>query len=144
MKLPTSGLKLDHDRIVAAIQAAEKCTSGEIRVALARSKTTDPVAAAKIEFERLGMTATSARNGVLIYVAPKSRNFAVIGDTAVHEKCGDAFWSELVQVMTGHFQRGDFEAGIIHAIERAGDLLAAHFPRLPGDRNELPDDIADA
>ena len=133
--------KIDHARVVAAITAAELQTSGEIRVVLCRHKVADPVVAAQREFARLGMTATTARNGVLLYLAPRSRNFAVIGDTGVHEKCGDAFWTELAAAMTEHFKRGDFTAGLIHGIEHAGDLLAQHFPHTDGDRNELPDDI---
>ncbi len=137
------GPKIDHEQVVAAIRAAELRTSGEIRVVLARRKAPDPVAAATIQFERLGMTQTQARNGVLIFFAPRSRNFAVIGDTGVHDKCGAAFWSELARAMEEHFKRSDFTAGLVHGIERAGDLLAAHFPRQPDDKNELPDDIVE-
>lgn len=140
----SSSLSLDQARIVAAIVAAERRTSGEIRVLLAREKTDDPVAAARRHFERLGMTATKERNGVLILVAPRSHAFAVIGDTGVHAKCGEAFWAGLAAAMTEHFKRGDFTAGLVHGIERAGDLLAEHFPRQPDDRNELPDEIEEA
>lgn len=133
---------LNKPRVVAAIAAAELRTSGEIRVFFSRHQTDDAVAAAKAHFERLGMTATAARNGVMIFVAPRSRAFAVIGDTAVHEKCGDAFWTELAAAMAEHFKRGDFTSGLVHGIERAGALLAEHFPRADDDVNELPDDIA--
>lgn len=136
--------RIDHDRVVAAIGAAEAKTSGEIRVLLARHKAADPVAAAQRHFERLGMTQTAARNGVLIFLAPRSRTFAVIGDTAIHEKCGAAFWTELAAAMTEHFKRGDFTAGLEHGIATAGTLLAQHFPRSPDDVNELPDTIEEA
>ena len=137
-------LPLDQPRVVAAIGTAELRTAGEIRVVVSRRKTDDPVAAAREQFERLGMTQTKLRCGVLIFLAPASRAFAVIGDTGIHEKCGAAFWSELAEAMNGHFKRGDFTAGLIHGIERAGELLAVHFPRSPDDRNELPNEIADA
>lgn len=137
----SSSPKIDHARVTAAIAAAERLTSGEIRVLLARERTADPIATAQKHFERLGMTRTSHRNGVLILLAPRSRTFAVIGDTGVHEKCGDAFWAGLAAAMTEHFKRGDFTAGLVHGIDRAGALLAEHFPRAPDDRNELPDEI---
>ena len=133
--------KIDHERVVAAIVAAEQLTSGEIRVVVARHKAADPVAAATKHFERLGMTRTQHRNGVLIYLAPRSRTFAVIGDTAVHEKCGDAFWRLLTSAMALHFKRGEFTEGLVHGIERAGHLLAGHFPRGAGDKDELPNKI---
>ncbi len=133
--------KIDHDRVVAAIAAAELKTSGEIRVVIARERAPDPVAAAQRHFERLGMTQTASRNGVLIFLAPRSHTFAVIGDTAIHEKCGDAFWRLLTAAMATHFKRGEFTEGLIHGIEHAGKLLAEQFPRAAGDRNELPDKI---
>lgn len=136
--------RIDHAAIVAAIRGAERRTSGEIRVVLAQGKTDDPVATARQHFERLGMTQTAARNGVLILVAPRSRTFGVIGDTGIHEKCGEGFWRELAAAMTGHFQRGEFTAGLVHGIERAGTVLAEHFPAQPDDRNELPDDVEEA
>jgi uncharacterized membrane protein len=132
---------IDQKRVVAAIKAAEKKTSGELRVLLARHKAPNAVAAARRHFERLGMTHTRQRNGVLFFLAPRSRTFAVIGDTGVHEKCGDGFWRELADAMSEYFRRGDFTAGLVHGIDRAGALLAEHFPPTAGDRNELPDDI---
>ncbi len=141
MSLFTKHPPIDHDRIVAAIGEAERRSSGEIRVLIARRKTKNPLATARRHFERLGMTATQARNGVLIFLAPASRNFAIIGDVAVHEKCGDAFWRLLAAAMELHFKRGEFTEGLVHGIERAGALLAEHFPRAPDDRNELPDSV---
>jgi uncharacterized membrane protein len=133
--------QLQHDAIIGAIREAEKRTSGEIRVFISHKQVGDPVAAAQTHFEELGMTQTHHRNGVLIFVAPRARKFAVIGDTAVHQRCGDAFWQALAAEMTGHFKKSDFSAGIIHAIEKAGQLLGAHFPPQAGDGNELPDEI---
>ena len=141
MGLFSSHPPIDHDRVVAAITEAERKTSGEIRVLIARQKAVDPVTTAKRHFERLGMTKTSKRNGVLIFVSPRSRTFAVIGDTAVHEKCGDAFWRVLAATIGSHFKTGDFTGGLVHGIERAGALLAENFPREPGDRNELPNRV---
>jgi len=144
MSIFTSLPKIDQDRVVAAIAAAESRTSGEIRVVVARHAAADAVTVAQKNFERLGMTQTKERNGVLIFLAPASRTFAVIGDTAVHEKCGDAFWRLLTAAMTLHFKRGEFTEGLIHGIEKAGALLGEHFPRKPGDRNELPDKVEEA
>ena len=141
MSFFSSPLKLDHARVTAAIVAAEKHTSGQIRVVSARHAVKDPIAAAHAQFDRLGMRKTSAHNGVLIFIAAPSRNFALIGDTGVHEKCGDPFWKEVAAAMTSYFKRGEFTEGLVHGIERAGALLAEHFPRSADDRNELPDTI---
>ena len=136
-----SDFTIEDEAIVAAITAAELRTSGEIRVVVAREKVPEPLPAAQREFERLGMAKTAARNGVLIFLAPTSHTFAVIGDSGVHEKCGPPFWQELTAAMTDHFKRRDFTRGVVLGIERAGALLATHFPRRPDDRNELPDRV---
>ena len=133
--------QLNPDDIVAAIRSAEKKTSGEIRVFISRKNVGDAVAAAQAHFVRLGMTRTRQRNGVLIFVAPRARKFAIIGDTAVHQKCGESFWATLAGEMTGHFKNLKFSDGIIHGIQKSGELLAVHFPPQDTDANELPDEI---
>ena len=143
MKNPASAapFKIDFGRVQTAISSAELRTSGELRVVISRASAPDPVATAQREFERLGMAATTARNGVLIYLAPRSRSFAIIGDEAVHAHCGEAFWREVSSAMATEFRRGDFTAGLLLGIERAGALLATHFPRRSTDQNELPDRV---
>ena len=133
--------QLREDEIVAAIRTAERKTSGELRVFISRQSVADPVGAAQAEFSRLGMEKTHERNAVLIYLAPGPRKFAVIGDHGVHARCGDAFWQELARSMTAHFRAAEFTEGIVEGIQRAGELLAQHFPRCPDDSNELPDHI---
>lgn len=132
---------IDDARVVGAIRDAELRTSGEIRVVISRQNVSDPILAAQQQFERLGMTATAERNGVLIFVAPRSHTFAVIGDRGVHEKCGASFWRELADAMTDCFKRGDFTGALVLGVERAGALLATYFPPRPDDRNELSDQV---
>ncbi len=120
---------VDHDKVVAAIADAEKQTTGEIRVYVSHRNVQDVRHAAGHQFVKLGMDKTKHRNGVLIFVAPRSRNFAILGDTAVHAKCGEPFWEQITAVIREHFQKGDFTSGLVHAIHMAGKLLAEHFPR---------------
>jgi uncharacterized membrane protein len=121
--------QLPHDTIVGAIREAEQKTSGEIRVLISHKSVEDPVAEAQKEFIRLGMANSPEKNGVLIFVAPRTHKFAVIGDAGVHAKCGDVFWRELAKVMTDYFRKSEFTEGIVHGVRKAGELLAAHFPR---------------
>lgn len=134
--------ELQHDDIVQAVRAAEQKTSGEIRVFISRHTVEDPIVAAQTAFQKLGMENTRDRNGVLIYVAPRSHKFAVVGDSGVHARCGESFWTGVTGEMTGYFKRGEFTRGILVAVSKAGDLLAVHFPRRSDDSNELSDDVA--
>jgi len=133
--------KIDHDRVVAAIAEAETKSSGEIRVHVHHRTVRDPIAAGRKVFEKLGMTRTAEKNGVLVFVAPRSRNFAILGDTGIHERCGDDFWRASAAEMTEHFRKGDFSGGIVATIRKIGDALATHFPPRGERRNELPDEI---
>ncbi|PYQ04545.1 MAG: hypothetical protein DMF82_10390 [Acidobacteria bacterium] len=67
--------RLDRDRIVRAIQAAESRSRGEIRVHASNRAVVDVQKAAVAQFERLGMAGTAEGTGVLIFMAPLSRNF---------------------------------------------------------------------
>jgi uncharacterized membrane protein len=79
---------------------------------------------------------------VLIFVAPRSQTFAIVGDIGVHSRCGESFWSELAEQVQRHFSTDQYTDAIVGAITRAADLLAGHFPRCADDRNELSDAVA--
>jgi len=141
MKLRDFISAINDKAVVAAIGEAERKTSGEIRVFVSHHKIAVPTDAAQKQFLRLGMDQTKHRNAVLIFVAPKSRNFAIIGDKAVHEKCGDGFWTAVAAEMTEYFKQRQWTQAITHGIAKAGRLLAEHFPAAPGQKNELPDKV---
>ncbi len=134
--------RLEHDRIKAAIVAAEAKSSGQIRVFVQRGALSgDALAVAQAKFNKLGMQKTHERNAVLIFVAPRARKFALVGDEGVHRKCGTEFWQRLVDEMEAHFKAEKFTDAIVHAIEASGELLAQHFLRTSANDNELPDDV---
>lgn len=134
---------LDDAQIVEAIRNAESRTSGEIRVFISSGNPRGrPVLErAARQFDKLGMTKTHERNGVLIYLAPESREFAIIGDAGIHEKCGEGFWSEIAEALRRRMAEGSFTAGITGAVSAAGLVLASHFPSRPDDRDELPNTV---
>jgi uncharacterized membrane protein len=135
--------RLDHERIVAGIRDAESRSTGEIRAHVTRRKPPDIEAAARARFEKLGMAKTAERNGVLFYICPNQRRFRILGDAGVHEKCGDDFWQEVAAAMEEKFRRGHFTDGLLEGIARVGDVLARHFPRKPGGKNELSDEVTE-
>ena len=132
---------LDDLKIAEAIAAAEKLTSGEIRVFVSEQAVEEPLLEAEKQFARLGMTKTAQRNGVLIYFAPKSQKYAVIGDKGVHEKCGQKFWEHITEEMTPLLKTGAFTEAVLLAVKDIGAVLAKEFPPLAGDRNELPNRV---
>jgi uncharacterized membrane protein len=133
--------QLDDQQIVAAIAKSERQTSGQIRVFVSSKEIEDALERAKARFLALGMDKTRDHNAVLIYFAPRSHKFAVVGDTAVHERCGDDFWRRLTAAMSEALKNQQFTEAVILAVERCGALLAEHFPPNPDGTNELPDQV---
>src|SRR5438132_14098692 len=109
--------RLDEARIIDAIAEAERKSSGELRVYVSHRKRTDPLAFAQKRFLQLGMTNTRHRNAVLIYLAPHTRQFAIVGDQGIHEKCGDAFCREVASGVTDLLKRGRSTEAILDAID---------------------------
>lgn len=132
----------EKEKIVEAIRSAELNTSGEIRVYFENTtKKMSTLDRAYRAFKKLKMDRTDLNNGVLIYIAFKDHQCAIIGDSGIHEKVGDSFWEEEIRIMQFHFRKGEYTEGLTRAIELAGERLSAHFPWKRDDKNELSDDI---
>ena len=133
---------IDRVRIENAIRAAELRTSGEICVSVSRLFWGNVEAAAKKAFNRMGITQTRDRNGVLFFVVPSRRKFVVLGDAGIHEKVGQQFWTSVVTAVTDKFRSGHFTEGLVKGIEAVGEQLATHFPYdEAADKNELSNDV---
>jgi Predicted membrane protein len=133
----------EREAITEAIRQAEQKTSGEVRVYVeSRCRFVDPLDRAAEIFWGLKMDLTKDRNGVLIYVALKDHQFAILADQGIHEKVGQEFWNREVATMREHFKKAHPAEAIIHVIKDVGDALHTFFPYdRDTDKNELPDDI---
>src|SRR5687767_14415710 len=128
--------------IISAIQNAERCTSGEVRVYIeSRCSYVDALDRAIELFGQMGMHATAERNAVLVYVAIKDHQLAVFGDEGIHRKVGTEYWNEEVRKMIGDFNRDDYAKGIAGCVEDIGQALQQLFPYTDKDTNELSDEI---
>ena len=134
--------KAEEQEIVDAIGKAEKNTSGEIRVHIEKENTIAPLDRAMEVFRNLNMENTEERNGVIIYVAVKSKQFAIYGDKGINEKVGLDFWDCTKDAMANQFKNGNFKQGLIDGILRAGEQLKTHFPYQSDDTNELSNEIS--
>ena len=129
--------------IEQAIDRAESRTSGEIRVHLKARAGGDVLRDARKTFSRLKMHRTRERNSVLIFIALKSRAFAIVGDEGIHARAGDAFWNATRDIMASYFAKNQIKEGILAGVLSAGDKLKENFPRKSGDINELPDTVTE-
>ena len=128
--------------IVEAIVRAESNTSGEIRVHIESKCKGEVLDRAAWLFKKLGMQATAARNGVLIYLSVNDRKFAIIGDSGINKVVPAGFWDDIKAMMISHFTQGEYSIGLINGIEMSGQQLKQYFPHQADDVNELPDEIS--
>ena len=133
----------DKQMLVQAIQAAEKTTSGEIRVHVeSRTKKGDALTRATEIFFKQKMNDTKERNGVLVYVAVEDRKLAIYADQGIYDKVGVVFWDNQVQEMTAQFKEENYVQGMSVVIAEIGKALTHHFPYdRVSDSNELSDEI---
>lgn len=132
----------ERDQIVKAIESAELKTSGEIRVHLEGKCKGDPFQRAVLIFNRLKMYKTAERNGVLIYIALKSRKLSVIGDSGINSAVPPNFWNEVKEILSDHLANGELSKGLVKAVILAGDKLGEFFPRKNDDVNEQSNEIS--
>lgn len=139
-----SKLPFDKKQIEAAIARLEQRSSAELRVYIERHLPKSQPSAiqhALSIFTQLAMTETQARNGVLIYIAYKDQQCAIIGDEGIHQYVGEAFWQQQYAVMVEDFQQKRYTQGVVNTIERIAQRLTLHFPIQPDDRNELDNEV---
>ena len=128
-------------QLIQAIQKAEQLTSGEIRVHLAHRSNHPIFEEAKIVFEKMGMTNTKEKNGILFFLSLKDHQFVILGDRGIHDKVHEQFWKEIRDEVILHFKREKFLEGLVAGIQKCGEKLAKYFPRKTNDRDELSNQV---
>lgn len=130
-------------KIVAAIAKAEKNTSGELRVHLENHCNEEVLDRAAYLFDKLEMHKTESQNGVLIYVAVKDHQLAILGDGGINKVVSAGFWDNVRDIMVSHFKENRYADGLEAGILMAGEQLKEHFPyNSKTDVNELSNDIS--
>jgi uncharacterized membrane protein len=134
--------KEEESAIVEAIRMAEKNTSGEIRVHIEKTTSIDAYDRAMEVFHELKMDETQLKNGVLIYLAVKDKNFVICGDKGINELVPADFWDCTRDAMVTQFKLGNYKQGLINGILNAGEQLQKYFPFEDDDTNEISNEIS--
>jgi putative membrane protein len=90
-----------------------------------------------------GLHLTEQRTGVLIYVALADRRVEIVADAGINRKVAQTDWDDVARDVVEAADKGALSDGLVAAVQRAGALLARHFPPAPQDRNELPDRVVE-
>jgi len=88
-------------------------------------------------FTAHGLHYTRAHTGILILASLLEHRIEVLADRGINEKVERGTWDEIAKIVTSGLKSGNGCVAFCAAIERCGETLATHFPRLPDDRDEL-------
>lgn len=132
----------EKQKIVSAIEAAERRTVGEIRVHLENWCWIDAKKHAEDLFLKLEMDNTAERTGVLIYIAVKSHKIAIIGDTGINAKVPSDFWQSILDHAVACFKENRYADGIADAVNQCAEPLELHFPKTGTNPDELSNEIS--
>lgn len=131
----------DIRRVETKIAALEQLTSAEFKVIVCAHAWFGLKRKARQLFAKHQLDKTRERNGVLILLVEKDREFLVYGDEGIHSKVGQNFWQDTSAAMMKDFKRGDFAQGLIAGLHQLADVLTIHFPARETKANELSNEI---
>lgn len=135
-QVETGDINSMNHRISDAIALAESGTSGELRVHISyRLIESDPMKRARKLFTKQELHMTKYRNGVLIYVNPRRKKFAIVGDQGIHARVGQEYWDQWAAKLREDLRSTHYENAICDAIKHIGDTLKKFFPVREGDEN---------
>ena len=136
------------DRLQVRVAESEKAHSGEIRLCIEASLPLSYLwrdAAARERaitvFSKLRVWDTEANNGVLIYLLLAEHAIELVVDRGLSQRVDETHWRAIVDALGARLRAGQFEQGLVQAIDAVDALLRAHFPHIEGAQNpnELPD-----
>ena len=116
--------------ILKALRFVTKKSTGEVRVTVSRDRfEKDPMSTALRHFEEYGMTRTTDRNAVLVYLNRATRKFSIVADEGLHRAVGQKYWDTLARNFSEDLQSTHFENAIALLVFSVGTTLAKTFPR---------------
>jgi putative membrane protein len=96
--------------------------------------------AARAAFFDLGISRTSGRNGILVFVSLFERRCVVLTDIGLDPAELEPGWLAAVAALERSVKRRDLSA-FQHALTSLGPVLGRAHPRSDDDVNELPDEV---
>ncbi|WP_416896148.1 MAG: TPM domain-containing protein [Minwuia sp.] len=98
---------------------------------------------ARAQFLEQGLHRTEGRTGILIFAAMAEHHVEILADEGIDAKVDPATWQTVVDGFTAQMKRGETIDAFVDAIGQCGAPLAEHFPKTPGNANELPDRLVE-
>lgn len=98
---------------------------------------------AREQFLARGLHHTEGRTGVLLFVSVAEHYVEVLADSGIDEKVAPDTWTSLVEAFVEKIRQKQVAEGFLEAIGRCGAVLEEHFPKARGDKDQLPNHLAE-
>ncbi|KQO67414.1 hypothetical protein [Methylobacterium sp. Leaf89] len=93
------------------------------------------------EFTTRGLSRTTGRTGVLIYVARAEGHAEIVADHGVAARVPPGAWSGAIEALLAALRRGEAEAGLTEAVGQVGTILAGPLPPEARPLDALPNRV---
>jgi putative membrane protein len=84
---------------------------------------------------------TRDETGILIFVSILERKVWILADRGIDRRIPHETWQALAREVSAGIRDGRACEALCAVIEKCGRMLSEHFPKMPDDVNELPDDL---
>jgi putative membrane protein len=95
------------------------------------------MARAEVEFNREGLSGTSAHTGVLIFLSLMEKIAVVLADKGIAEKVPVHGWDKVIAKVIAGAKSGRWAEKLEDALRECGAYLANHFPATGSKKDEL-------
>lgn len=129
--------------LFAVLALLFRWTPVKMRLVPGRVKRRRAARLAREQFLARGLHHTEGRTGVLLFVSVAERYVEVLADSGIDEKVAPDTWTSLVEAFVARIRRKQVAEGFLEAIGRCGAVLEEHIPKARGDKDELPNHLAE-
>ncbi len=98
--------------------------------------------AARSAFVELGVTRTSGRSGMLVFVSMFERRVEIVSDIGIDTGVLGPAFTDAIRALDASLRKGDRFRRFVLALRALGPILGSALPRRADDVNELPDEIS--
>lgn len=92
-------------------------------------------------FYEKGLHRTREATGILIFISLLEHKVWILGDRGIDRKIPPDSWQGLARELSAGLRENRACEVLCTVVTKCGVALKEHFPRLPDDLNELPDDV---
>lgn len=119
--------------IQSKLNDVEQNTTGEIILSLRDERTLleklyTPHELAWKDFNRLGVTNTKERTGVLIFILFEEKYYDIIADEGIYKKITDDVWNKMEESLKAEFKSKKYFQGLMNLIKNMKEVLCREFP----------------